>query len=73
MSAGKNGDQSQADDVVFAANHAAKCLFQLGGFMGYGDRSFRGHLLDFTLRRWLGGVTDVTGPVVGYHGNQSPR
>src|SRR5205807_10238641 len=61
MSAGENADQREAHHIVLAANHAAQRLFQVGGFVRYGNGSFRRHWMDFTIWRWCGAVTDVTG------------
>src|SRR5581483_9640717 len=54
VSAGKDADQGQPDDVVFAANHAAQRLFQFGSLVGHGNSSFGRHLFDSTSWQRVG-------------------
>ncbi len=61
MSAGEDGDQREADYIVFAANYAAESLFKFGGFMGYGAVGLERHWLDSTILHSEGGVTYVMG------------
>ena len=72
MSAGENTDQREADNVILTANHAAKSLFEFGGFVGNGDSGLGRHCFDSTIRCRWGGVTYVIGPAVSSQPNQDP-
>jgi hypothetical protein len=43
MAFGEDGNQGEAEDVVFAANHAAQTLFKFRGAAGGRYQSFGSH------------------------------
>src|SRR5258707_10422091 len=61
MAAGENADQRQANHIVLAADYAAQRLFQIGGFVRYGDCGLRRHWWILLSGARLVVVTDVTG------------
>ena len=54
VSTSKDAHNGEADDIVFAANHAAQSFFQFGSFLGYGNGGFGRHPSDSTRRRRVG-------------------
>jgi hypothetical protein len=73
VSAGKNTDQREADDIVLAANYAAESLFKFSGFVRNSDSSLGRHCFDSTIGRGERGVTYVIGPALSYQPSAKPR
>ncbi len=60
MAFGEDGDQGEAEDVVFAADDAAETVFEFRGAARGCYQSFGSHFGDSTMRAEQRPVTDVT-------------
>src|SRR4029077_12762097 len=56
--------QREADNVVLAANHTAKRLFQFCSSLGYASKGLGRHLFDSTIHYAADGVTYVMGKLL---------